>query len=213
MSEAAAPKDARALAEAERKASATLADGVFRWILLACAALFFVAMFLPFAADVSGLQFLAVSEASRAVEGKLTEYLFVWFGFIGLVVLTTIAMLTKRYRIAVPGWMITGIAMVFSILALWLRRSSTTWEHGYHHGPGIYLAMLPVVVAVFAYLPAIFRRAEEQTAIAEQRAALQGTDAIAVAQRAATERSHEQNPLLIDDRRKRAAERHKRAEG
>ncbi|UIZ91413.1 hypothetical protein JZY91_06485 [Corynebacterium sp. CNCTC7651] len=200
------------LAADERRAANQLANGAFRWILLACAATFVIALFLPFAAEVSGWQFLAVSDASRAVEGKLTEYLFVWFGFIGLAVITTIAMLTRRYRLAVPGWMLTGIAMVFALLAIWLRRSSTTWEQGLHHGPGIYLAMFPVVVAVFAYLPAIFRRAEEQTAIAEQRAALQGTDEIAVAQRAATERAQEHNPLLIDDRRQRAAERHKCAE-
>ena len=212
MTNAAIPKDAEALAKAERTASAKLADGAFRWILLACAAVFLVALFLPFAGGVSGWQFLAVSDASRAVEGKLTEYLFVWFGFIGLAVITTIAMLTRRYRVAVPGWMLTGIAMVFSILAIWLRRSSTTWEQGLHHGPGIYVAMFAVIIAVFAYLPAIFRRAEEQTAIAEQRAALQGTDDIAVAQRAATQRAQEHNPLLIDDRRQRATERHKRAD-
>lgn len=200
------------LARAEQRAGAKLADGTFRWVLLGCAAVYLVALFLPFAGGASGWNVLAATDAARSAETKITEYAFTWVSFLGLGVVTTIAMLTRRYRVAVVGWLLTGVAMVLSVLAIWLRRSSTTWEAGLHHGPGIYLAILCVIVAVFAYIPAITRRAAEQADIARERMALQGTDEVALAQRAAAERAHaaEQNPLLIDDRRARAAQRHQR---
>lgn len=196
------------LAAEERRAGSLLADGPHRWILITCAAVYLIALFLPFAGSANGWQVLAATDTATVAETKVTEYLFTWFSFAGLGVLTIIAMLTRRYGLAALGWVVTAISLVFALMAVWLRRSSTAVEAGLTHGAGIYIAMLAVLVAVFAYLPAIFRRAEEQRAVTIERAAAQGTDEVAQMQRAASQ--HQENPLLIDDRRQRATQRHNR---
>ncbi|GAA1167761.1 hypothetical protein CGLAUT_07340 [Corynebacterium glaucum] len=208
MAEAMQPasmNDPDALARTERKVSGRLADGPARWVLLACTAAYLVAMFLPFAGAASGWQLLGATEATRDTETAVTEYLFTWVAFIGLGVLTPIAVLTRRFAAAVAGWMVTGISSVCWLLAMWL---------GLDHGAGIYVAIAAVLIAIAAYIPALGRRGEQQLEIARQRAAAQGTDDVARLQRSATEQAHAhdqaQNPLLIDDRRARAAERHKR---
>jgi len=197
--------DPEALANAERKVSGRLADGPARWVLLTCTAAYLIALFLPFAGAATGWQLLAITDASRDAEAAVTEYLFTWAAIIGLGVLTPIAVVSRRFAAAVAGWMVTGISSVFWLLAMWL---------GLDHGAGIYLAIAAVVVAIAAYIPALGRRGEQQQEIARQRAAAQGTDDVARLQRSATEQSHAheqaQNPLFIDDRRARAAERHKR---
>lgn len=203
------PADAESLAEAERRASSSLADTPARWVLLACAALLLVSLLLPFAGDTAGWRFLVPAEASRAVGASIAEYLFSWFSLVGLGVFGTCAVVLRRYRLAAAGWVLTGMALVFALMSVWLRRSTTAVDMPGHRA-GIYLAMAAVLVAVFAYVPLITRRGGEQEAIAMERAAAQGTDEVALAQRAAAEHAHEPNPLLVDDRRARAAERHRR---
>lgn len=203
------PANAESLAEAERRASSSLADTPARWVLLACAALLLVSLFLPFAGDTAGWRFLVPAGASRAVGASIAEYLFSWFSLVGLGVFGTCAVVLRRYRLAAAGWVLTGMALVFALMSVWLRRSTTAVDMP-GHDAGIYLAMAAVLVAVFAYVPLITRRGGEQESIAMERAAAQGTDEVALAQRAAAERAHEPNPLLVDDRRARAAERHRR---
>ena len=61
---------------------------------------------------------------------------------------------------------------------------------------------------MFTTFPLMLSRNASQTALARERAESQGKDEVAMAQRAATK--YQDNPLLIDDRRSRAAQRHNR---
>ncbi|OHF36613.1 hypothetical protein [Corynebacterium sp. HMSC074A01] len=193
------------LARAEKEAASSVVMGAKRWVLAAAAALYLVAVFLPFVGDASLWQLLAATEAAKAAQTALTEYLFAWISFIGVAVLTTLAVLTQRFAVAVPAWMVTTVSLVFSVLGIWLRNSNSS---GIGRGAGYYLAILAVVIVVFTIFPLILSRNEEQAAVAEQRREIQGKDEVALAQRAATR--EQGNPLLIDDRRARAAERHRK---
>ena len=193
------------LARAEKEAASSVVMGTKRWVLAAAAALYLVAVFLPFAGGASLWQVLAATEAAKAAQTALTEYLFAWISFIGVAVLTTLAVLTQRFAVAVPAWMVTTVSLVFSVLGIWLRNSNSS---GIGRGAGYYLAILAVVIVVFTIFPLILSRNEEQAAVAEQRREIQGKDEVALAQRAATR--EQGNPLLIDDRRARAAERHRK---
>lgn len=181
---------------------AQLADGPFKPTLLTCAAGVIVSFFLPFAGSARGWQFLAATDATRDAGANIAEYLFAWFSLIGLGVLGTVAMLAKRYRVAAVGWILTAMSLVFAVLSMWLRNTTALLDIG--HGPGFYVALVEVVIAVFAYVPAITRRAGTSST----QSAPQENDELAQLQRAATE-SHSGNPLLVDDRRARAARRHK----
>lgn len=203
------PTSAESLAQAERRASSSIVDTPARWVVLACAALLLVSLLLPFAGGAAGWRFLVPTEASRGAKASIAEYLFTWFSLVGLGVCGTLSVALRRYRLAAAGWVLTGMAVVFALMSVWLRRSSATADMP-GHGAGIYLAMAAVLVAAFAYVPLITRRGGEQEAIAVERAAAQGTDEVALAQRAAADHAHEANPLLVDDRRARAAERRRR---
>lgn len=185
-------------------AKAQLADGPFKPILLTCAAAVIVSLFLPFAGSVPGWQFLSVSDAAYETGANIAEYLFVWFSLVGLGVLGAIAMLAKRYRVAAVGWVLTSMSLVFALLSVWLRNTTKLLDTG--HGAGFYIAVVAVLIAVFAFVPAIIRRSEREQV--DVQTARGETDQLAALQRAASE-SHSQNPLLVDDRRARAASRRK----
>ncbi|AWB84192.1 hypothetical protein [Corynebacterium liangguodongii] len=187
----------------EEKRTVELGDA--RWVLIGVIVVYLVALFLPFAGGASGWQVLAMTDASDQAQVTLTEFLFVLLSFIGVAVLSTLTLITRRFAVAALGWMFTTVSLFGSVLALWLRRTSVAYDMGLHHGPGIYLAILAVAVAVFTYIPVVLRRGEEQDEGHVER------DEVALAQEAATRASvSEENPLLIDDRRARAAERHKK---
>lgn len=194
-----------ALAQAEKTAASTVDMGAKRWVLAAAAVFYLVAMSLPFVGDASGWQVLAATGAAKEAQTAITEYVFAWISLIGIGILTTLAVVTQRFAITVPAWMVTTVSLVFSVLGIWLRNSSGL---GISRGPGYYLAMLCVVVVVFTTFPLILSRNASQTALARERAESQGMDEVALAQRAAIKQ--QDNPLLIDDRRSRAAQRHKR---
>ncbi|WNI12410.1 hypothetical protein RIU96_09340 [Corynebacterium sp. Z-1] len=199
------------LAREERAAASRVDLVATRWALIAAVVLYVIALFLPFAGNVAGWQILTFTDAADAVQAKLTEYAFTVLSFIGLVVLTSLVLATRRFPLAAAGWMFTTVSFLISILAIWLRRTSSAFDQGFYHGPGIYLAIVAVGIAVFAYIPVVLRRSETQSEIAERRGALEGRDEVALAQRAATrETASRENPLLVDDRRARAAERHKK---
>ncbi|MDY5785990.1 MULTISPECIES: hypothetical protein [unclassified Corynebacterium] len=201
---------ARELEWQEREASKSMHLGTSRWVLAGCVVAYIVALFLPFAGTASGWQILCATAAADEVQTKLTEFAFVWISFLGLVVLTSLVVATRRFVFAAPAWMACGIALLGSVLAIWLRRTSSTFDAGFHHGPGIYLAIAAVAVAVIAYIPVVFGRSAQQEEIARLRARTDQRDDVAIAQSDATNSRGEANPLLVDDRRARAAERHKR---
>lgn len=212
---AGAPAAAARAAQAEKQAGSRIPVGVGYWVLAACVVVYLIAMCLPFAAGVSGWQFVGHTAASVDAQAKVTEYVFAWLSCAGLGVLTTLALLTRRFAVAVPAWMLTTISLFASLLAIWLRRTSASFEQGLGHGPGIFLAAVAVLVATFAFIPVVTRRDEALREVGEQRARIDGTDAVARAQQDATAhaQSHHDNPLLLDDRRARAAERHRGHKG
>ncbi len=194
-------------ANAEKIAAAEVAMGAKRWVLAACVAVYLVALLLPFAGGVPGWQILALTDASRDARTTLTEYIFVWTSFLGLGVLTTLAVALRRFTVAVPAWMLTTVSLVFSVLGIWLRNQSAPETS---RGIGYYLAALAVLVAVFTLFPVILSRSEEHKAAAEELARVQEADDVALAQRSATKQAPGDNPILVDDRRARAAERHRK---
>ena len=193
------------LARAEKKAASTVDMGAKRWVLAAAVAIYLVALFLPFVGGTSLWQVLAVTDAAEDAQTAITEYVFAWISLIGVGILTTLAVVTQRFALAVPAWMVTTVSLVYSVLGIWLRNSNAS---GISRGPGYYLVVLAVVIVVFTVFPLILSRNESQAAVAKQRAEAQGKDEVALAQRAATR--EQENPLLIDDRRARAAERHRK---
>lgn len=202
-------QDSQALARAEKSAASQITMGTRRWVLAVCAVVYLVALVLPFAGGVAGWQVLGLTQASRDASTTVTEYLFVWFSFVGVGVLASLAVALRRFAVIVPAWMITTVSAVFSILGIWLRNQSAPDTS---RGIGYYLAMLAVFVAVFTLFLLLLSRSESQVKAADARAKAQERDDVALLQQSATQQANarEENPLLVDDRRARAAERHRK---
>ena len=186
--------------------------GSARWVLGIASIGWLVALFLPFVGGIPGWQVLAVGEGARSADTKITEYVFVWLGFLGVGVCTSLVTVSRRFGMATAAWMISTVALVSSLLAVWLRKSSTGVAGTFQHGPGFYLEVVAVLLVVLTYIPLFVRK----TAVAPELLRNQPSEIdadIADAQLNATRTHQEQetNPLLVDDRRANAARRHKRS--
>lgn len=207
----AAAETSRDLAEAEKKAASRLSLGSYLWWLVAALVLYVVYLVVPHAGDVLGFEVTFRLPAAVDAGIKITEYVFAWLMLVGLGVFTTLTVITRRTVFGLIAWMFVTVALFYSLFAMWLRMTRPSSGDGVDMGIGMLIAILAVVLAEIAYAMVALRRNPEQTRIAEERARHANLDEVGYAQREAmTERPADQpNPLLVDDRRRRAAERHK----
>ena len=142
----------------------------------------------------------------------IVESVFVWLGTLGLVISGGLLLITKRTIFANITYLLTGMALLASLFGMWMRLQDKEIAGGPGLGVGFLLQVLAVVITTYALSVMILRRSDEQKAIAQQRAENEDLDEVGYAQRAALvsqqQNTPETNPLLVDDRRKRAAERH-----
>lgn len=219
MDSALSPKaDPEELAQKERQAARRVELGAAGYVLGGVLAVYLVALFCPQVTGVRGWQVLAVTAESRAQGLKITEYVFSWLAFLGIGVLTTITVLTRRTAAALVAWMLVTVAVAFSLLSMWLRLQRPGVEEHVTAQVGYYLMIAAVIVACGCYSMTALRRSPEQERIARARAQAPSLDPVARAQAESlgstrSEAAGEDNPLFIDDRRMRAHERARRRAG
>lgn len=151
---------------------------------------------------------LAVIQDTGGAELKITEWVYLYTSFLGTALCLILLLATRRMGFAIAGWVFSGIALFSSLLALWLRQTDKGEAAS---GWGMYLSIFGVILAVYALSNIIMRRSEQQKKLAEQRASLDISDAVGLAQRdllAQQKRNWDSNPLFVDDRRRQAAQRH-----
>lgn len=203
------------LAQQERAAARTISLGRYRWVLLGVLVVFFAALFLPHSGDVRGIDLIARNEKATA-DTKIGEFVFVYFGTAAAVVLNAATLLTRRTAVANIQYLCAGVALLTSLFGLWMRMQDAENTGAAGIGPGLIIEALAVIVLVYAMSCFIFARSEEQKRIAHDRASTPSLDAVGkVQQEHRMSRgmdSPETNPLLVDDRRRRAAERHSKPE-
>ncbi|KQB86565.1 hypothetical protein [Corynebacterium lowii] len=211
MAEEQKQHSAAELAALERKAAAKLWLGTPGYVLLGVFIFYVVSLFLPQVTGVSGFEVLVHSDAASAAGVKVTEYVFSTCAFLGVGVFTALTLTLRRTAFALIAWMFSTVALVEALLALWLRQTRPGAEAATSAGPGMYLAIASVIAAVVVYSMIALSRSPEQEKIAQQRARTEDFDEVGYVQRAALikqqRRGEEDNPLLLDDRRARAAQR------
>lgn len=205
------------LAAKEREVESRLTMGRHgRW-LAGAIVLFVLGLVLPHAGDVRGFNVLFFT--SQAAEGsvKIAEYIFVLLGALGVVVFGAASVATKKTNFAMASYLITGMALFFSLFGLWMRKQSAELLGASGIGAGFYLEVLATIITVCALTPIVFGRSPEQERVAALRFQAQDLDEVGYAQRNALVsrqmNTAETNPLLIDDRRQQAARRHKKGGG
>ncbi|WP_246388983.1 hypothetical protein [Corynebacterium incognita] len=204
-------------AESERLAARTMDLGGQVWPLAVAVLLFVVYLFLPHAGAASGWEVVFHQPAAAAADVKITERVFSDLLALGVGVFTVLLLATRRAAFGLIAWMLVAVAFFGSIFAFWMRGAAQVPA-----GIGMYIGVLSAGVAFVAYSLVALRKSPEQLAAeaARKRAAGQ-LDEVGELQsqlRSGSEPKTQlrsdarRNPLLVDDRRKRAAARHKRGD-
>ncbi|AIT61297.1 Rv2732c family membrane protein [Corynebacterium doosanense] len=200
------------LAGAEKHAARRMSLDGQQWTLIAAVIIWLAYLVLPHAGGVSGFEVTFARPAAAEAGIKITEYVYAILIGLGIGVLTTLTLITRRAVFGLTAWMLVTVGLFYAVFALWLRQTRSSADDGVNMGVGMYLSILGVLLAVVAYSMVALRRDPEQSHIAEERARREELDEVGLTQRAVMEqerRSMEGNPLLIDDRRRRAAQRHR----
>ncbi len=200
------------LASLEKQRAGTVDLGTGRWVLAAAVAVYAVSLILPFAGDSAGWQMLTFTEPD-SVDVAIGERVFVLLSFLCLAVFTLLLVIMRRTTFALFAWMAGCVSLVAALLGLWLRQTGST---GDSTGPGMYLAIACVIVAVPILTVAWMRRNPEQQQMEALRREQTDFNPVAEAQADAGRQSvrrAQDAGTLIDDRRARAAQRHRRDEG
>ncbi|WP_197714707.1 hypothetical protein [Corynebacterium alimapuense] len=202
----------RNLAVEEKKAARRMNLGVHLYTLLAAVVLYVIALLLPQAGDVRGYEILLHLPAASESGIKITEYSYANLLFLGLGLFSTLTLITRRAVFGLIAWMFCTVGLAYSIFAIWLRQTRSSSSDGVDLNIGMWVSILAVALAFFAYSMVALRRDDKQAELADSRAQQENLDEVGYAQRSAMvsqqHASAEDNPLLIDDRRHRAAERH-----
>ncbi|MDO5031676.1 hypothetical protein [Corynebacterium sp.] len=200
-----AQQAAQEAVKAERKSAQTIELGGHRITLIVSVVAFVAFLILPYAGDAHGWEDLMLGTTSEGVDISIMEVISAWFALVGVGVLTTAVIIFRRTNLALVAWMLTTISFFLNLWGFWFRRASAD-------GPSIgwALGMLASLLAFVVYSQVALRRSPEQLAAQQRVRETAGElDQIGVLQsEAATSLPAEENPLLVDDRRARAAQRH-----
>lgn len=197
----------------ERQSANRLDLGAQRWALLALVVVYVLALFLPFAGDANGWQIVSFGEPEH-IQTAVTERAFALLSFITLPILTTATVASQRTVFAMLAWMTGSVTLVAALLGLWLRQTGSAADAGVTTGGGMYLAIFCVLAAVPFLAAAWLRRDPEQQRLEALRRENTEFNPVAEVQTDAAQQAVRRTDGaegIVDDRRQRAAERHRRS--
>lgn len=187
---------------AERAAAQKMELGGYKTALIVAIVAWVAYLVLPYAGTANGWEVLGLD--SPSVKISIMENISGWCALLGIGVLTSLTVITRRLNFGLAAWMLVAISLFLNLWGFWYRGSTANGA-----SIGMWVGVLASLIAFLAYCRVAFRRSPEQIAAAEKaRAAASSLDQVGVLQtEAATTLPPEENPLLIDDRRRRAHKR------
>ena len=187
---------------AERAAAQKMELGGYKTALIVAVVAWVAYLVLPYAGSAHGWEVLGLG--STSVKISIMENTSGWCALLGIGVLTSLTAITRRLNFGLAAWMLVAISLFLNLWGFWYRGSTADGA-----SIGMWVGVLASLIAFLAYCRVAFRRSPEQIAAAEKaRAAASSLDQVGVLQtEAATTLPPEENPLLIDDRRRRAHKR------
>lgn len=187
---------------AERAAAQKMELGGYKTALIVAIVAWVAYLVLPYAGTANGWEVLGLD--SPSVKISIMENISGWCALLGIGVLTSLTVITRRLNFGLAAWMLVAISLFLNLWGFWYRGSTADGA-----SIGMWVGVLASLIAFLAYCRVAFRRSPEQIAAAEKaRAAASSLDQVGVLQtESATTLPPEENPLLIDDRRRRAHKR------
>ncbi|EGT5574271.1 MULTISPECIES: Rv2732c family membrane protein [Corynebacterium] len=193
---------------AERAAAKKMELGNHKVTLIIAIVVWVAYLVLPYAGPAHGWEALQLGTTDDGVRISIMETVSAWFSLVGIGVLTTLTVATHRTNFALAAWMMVAISLFISLWSFWFRGSTVDSP-----SIGMWVGILASLIAFLAYCQVAFKRSPEQVAAAEKaRREASKLDQVGILQtEAATTLAPEENPLLIDDRRRQAARRYKKS--
>lgn len=194
---------AQEAAQAERRAAQTMdlrGQKVTLWIAVAA---YIVYLIVPYAGSAHGWQALSFGTTEDGVKISLMETVSAWLALLGVGVLTTATLLTRRATLGLIAWMMVTVSFFVNLWGFWYRGSTAD-------GPaiGMWVGMLATFLAFLGFSLVALRRSPEQRAAEEKvRASAGQLDEVGKFQSDIA--SPQPQEMLVDDRRKQAAEHHR----
>ena len=191
--------------QAERRSARTM-DLRNQVIPLIVAVVFYVAwLILPHSAGILGFEIITFSSDARETM-SIAEFVFAILATLGVGVCTTLTLVTRRAIFGLIGWMLVTVGFAYSLFMVWMRGARADSAE-----IGLWCGIVAVAIATVSFSLVALRRSPEQMEAAQQaREAASQLDAVGQAQMdIRREAAPKDNPLLVDDRRARAARRHR----
>ena len=187
---------------AERAAAKKMELGNHRVALIIAIVVWVAYLVLPYAGPAQGWEALQLGTTDDGVRISIMENVSAWFSLVGIGVLTTLTVATRRTNFALAAWMMVAISFFISLWSFWFRGSTADSP-----SIGMWVGTLASLIAFLAYCQVAFKRSPEKA-----RREASKLDQVGILQtEAATTLAPEENPLLIDDRRRQAARRYKKS--
>ena len=190
-------------ATAERRAAQTMDLGGHKVTLSIAVVAYVLYLILPYAGPADGWEALTFGTTSSGVRISIMETVSAWLALLGVGVLTTATLLTRRATLGLIAWMMVTVSFFVNLWGFWYRGSTAD-------GPaiGMWVGMLATFLAFLGFSLVALRRSPEQRAAEEKvRASAGQLDEVGKFQSDIA--SPQPQEMLVDDRRKKAAERYR----
>lgn len=204
------------LAAEEKNAGKRMTLGNQLYTLVAALLFYVFSLVLPHAGPTRGYDVLFQTSVAADAGIKITEFIYSILLFVGIGILTSATIITRRAVFGILAWMVTTVGFAYSLFAIWLRQTRSSATDGVEFGVGMWVSLIAVALAFIAFSSVSLRRDDTQAELARARANTENLDEVGQAQRSVSvERGNtaEDIPTVEDDRRRRASERHHRPAG
>ena len=103
---------------AERRAAKTIELGAHRYALIVSVVLWIAYLLVPYAGEARGWEALMLGTTSEGVKISLVEAISAWLALVGVGVLTSTVIVTRRTALALVAWMMTTVSFFANLWGL-----------------------------------------------------------------------------------------------
>lgn len=157
------------LEAAERKVAREIDPGARALVVAILVMVLAGSLALSHAGAARGFDVLTGGDVLDDEHISLPSRLFVWFAVVFGVMLSVLALVTRRWALAWIAVAGTAIGTVFGILAIWTRQTPAPGVHAAGPGAGLILGVIACMLLTFHWIRVVWSRTAVLLAAEEQR--------------------------------------------
>jgi len=152
---------------AEKKVAGEIEPGGRALVVAVLVFVVIVSFVLPHTGGAKGWDALVGGPAAADAAVTLPSRLFAWFAVVFSIGFSMLALLTRRWTIALIALVGSGMTSVFGMLAVWSRQTAVTGAPG--PGAGLVIGWIAVVFLTFHWARVVWSRTAVHLAAEEER--------------------------------------------